>query len=239
MVKKPVLRVVVSPLGYTTGVLKPPIAKWHPQIVYAFTSMVEKINEVDEHLKYSWREICGPNGPPSLRAIEIKDPYKSETIQEMMSAFDEVYHNIMKEYSAYDVKWHIGIAGGTNLMPVALAMSASTYSLPVFYTLPADKYPALVDTPKELVVSIPVFEQLGPAVQMFKKKTAKKDLFKVIDTYDDFISVKDIAFKWGRSSKAVYSHIPDMIDTGVIENNGSGYKTTTLGKLAISRSEQN
>lgn len=238
-VEKPPIHIVVSPLGTGIGVLKPPIARWHPQIIYAFTSMPEKVNEVNKHLEHSWKEFCGPNGPPTLKTVEIKKPYRVETIQEMMSAFDEVYHEVKNEYSAYQINWHIGIAGGTNLMPVAMALSASTYSLPVFYTLPAERYPELVNTPRELVLEIPVFEQLGPAVQMFKKMPAKREVFKVIDGFEQFISVKDIAYEWKKGTQAVYQHLRDMLDNGVIEKNVNGYRTTTLGKLALSRSEQN
>lgn len=238
-VEKPPVHIVVSPLGTGIGVLKPPIARWHPQIIYAFTSMPEKVDEVNKHLEHSWKEFCGPNGPPTLETVEIKEPWRSETIQEMMSAFDEVYRKVTKEYSAYNINWHIGIAGGTNLMPVAMALSASTYSLPVFYTLPAERYAELVNTPRKLVLEIPVFEQLGPAVQMFKKMSAKREVFKVIDGFEQFISVKDIAYEWKNGPQAVYQHLPEMLKNGVIEKNGSGYKTTTLGKLALSRSEQN
>ena len=237
--KKPAVHIVVSPLGTGIGVLKPPIARWHPQIIYAFTSMPEKVEEVNKHLEYSWKEYCGPNGPPSLQTVEIKEPWRAETIQEMMSTFDEVYHKVKKEYSGYQINWHVGIAGGTNMMPVAMALSASTYSLPVFYTLPAKDYPHLVNTPGELVIEIPVFEHLGPAVQMFKKKAAKREVFKVIDGFEQFISVNEIAYKWKKGAKAVYQHLPEMLEKGVIEKNGSGYKKTTLGKLALSRSEQN
>ena len=162
---KPTLRILINPLGSSIEVLLPPIAKWHPAVIFCFTSMEGVVDSVKEHLNHSWRSNCGPDGPPEVREIWIDEPWKENTIPDMMEAFDNVVRDATKEFSNYSIEWHVGITGGTNMMPVAMALSASNHSFPVFYATEARHNPKLAATPSRLVLELPLFTQWGPGVQ--------------------------------------------------------------------------
>ena len=231
------VRILVTPLGNSIGILKPPIAKWQPDVIFAFTSMSDSISMVEDHLRNSWSRFCGANGLPDIRGVFIDEPWQATTIQDMMEAFDRVVSQVEDEFCGNDVEWHVGIAGGTNLMPVALSFSASTYSYPVYYVLPEDRYPKLVNTPEKLVLEIPVFELLGPGVQYFTKSPTASKVFSIMNSKGGPITVDALAQARNVSDKATYPYTSKMMELGLIAKVGNdGYETTTVGRLAYDRS---
>ena len=84
--RKPVVRLVAAPLGSGIEVLKPAIAKWRPSVIYAFTSLEENVKIVRGHLGESWRKLYAPDEPPEIRVVPCPEPWRAETIQEMMEA---------------------------------------------------------------------------------------------------------------------------------------------------------
>lgn len=234
---KPKLRILINPLGSSIEVLLPPIAKWQPHIVYCFTSMEGVVDTVKEHLKHSWNEHCGPDGPPEIHTIWIDEPWKECTIQDMMEEFDTIVENVRKNYSDFELEWHVGITGGTNMMPVAMALSASTYSFPVYYATESKHNPKLSATPAKLVLELPLFSQLGPGVSFFTKSRAAADIFELMLSKNSPMTIDEIASELDKSEKSIYPHTKLMREKGLIHSPFSGqYETTTVGRLAYDRS---
>ncbi len=237
--RKPVIRLLATPLGSGIEVLKPAIAKWRPSVIYAFTSLEENVEIVRGHLQESWRKLYAPDEPPEIRVVPCPEPWRAETIQEMMEAFDEMLVEAEREFSNFSIEWHVGITGGTNLMPVALAFAASTHTLPVFYVLPDRYYPGWVNEPERLVVELPVFEQLGPATKLFTVSRRAVELFEAINASSEPMNVDTMARKMKHMSvKTVRPHLTNLKKVGaVIKTGNSSYKSTPVGRLAFDRAQ--
>jgi hypothetical protein len=233
----PPVHILVSSLGGAVDHILPALDKWNPEIIYLFSDWDEAIELVKENIRYSWAQNCGPSGAPEIRVVAINDPYRQDTIQKMMSEFDAIVESTKNEFNASGrtLKWHVSITGGTNLMPVAMALSASTHLFPVYYCVPGDKYPELRATPQKLVVDIPMFEQLGPAVSMFSKSRAKADLFAYIMRNDQAL-VDQIAKEMDKSPQAIYPQLNSLTSLGLVtKTDGHGYSSSSVGRLAYHR----
>jgi hypothetical protein len=236
-VGKPKLRILVNPLGSSIEVLLPPIAKWQPGIIYCFTSMDGVVDLVKEHLIHSWRDHCGPNGPPEIRSIWIDEPWKENTIPDMMEEFDKIVHMATAEFSNYDIEWHVGITGGTNMMPVAMALSASNHSFPVYYATESRHNQKLAATPNKLVIELPLFTQWGPGVQFFTKSAAASNIFGILLSENKPMTVHEMVLVCGKSEKSIYPHTKALREKNLIKKVGSGsYEPTTVGRLAYNQS---
>lgn len=237
---KPNLRILVNPLGSSIEVLLPPIAKWHPAVIYCFTSMEGVVDSVKEHLNHSWRDHCGPDGPPDVRSVWIDEPWKENTIPDMMEAFDNVVREANREFSDYSIEWHVGITGGTNMMPVAMALSASNHSFPVFYATESRHNPKLAATPSKLVLELPLFTQWGPGVQFFSKSSAASEIFAILLSEDKPMTVHELALCAKKSEKSIYPHTKLLREKNLIAKVGGGsYQPTTIGRLAYNQSRGN
>ena len=50
--KLPPVHILVTPLGSTVDIIQAPLDKWKPEVIYAFTSMEESIQRVEENLRF-------------------------------------------------------------------------------------------------------------------------------------------------------------------------------------------
>jgi hypothetical protein len=140
------------------------------------------------------------------------------------------------EFPNREIKWHVSVTGGTNLMAIGMALSATTHLMEVYYTLPGDKHPELRAHPSKLVVDIPLFEHLGPAVHLLRKSPTKVKLYETIKKSPNPITVGRMVRDMGTTDKAVYAQLKPLIDCGlVVKGDGSTYSTTTTGDLAYQR----
>ena len=232
----PPVHILVTPLGSTVDIIQAPLDKWKPEVIYAFTSMEESIKRVEENLRFAWNINCGPNGPPDVRKVTIEEPWLGHTIQDVMEAFNKVVEDVNKEFPNREIKWHVSVTGGTNLMAIGMAFSATTHLMEVYYTLPGDKHPELRAMPSTLVVDIPLIVEIGPAVNLLRKSTA------IVEIYEEFkkspvpLSASNLAEERDTSESAVYVHLGVMVRRGlIVKVEKSHYSTTTLGDLAYWR----
>ena len=172
--------VLLQPLGVSIDVIEAPLAKYQPEIIVLFTNMSEQVDLVVGHLKNNWRKYI--KHTPLIITKHIGEPWRAETIAEYMHEFNEVIDQIssMDVTKGKEIRWHVGTAGGTNLMGIAAAMSAFTHRFSAFYTLPKSKYPDVADTPGELVVELPLFSNLGPAYKALTRKPRTLKIMKFI-----------------------------------------------------------
>ena len=232
----PPVHILVTPLGSTVDIIQAPLDKWNPEIIYAFTSMEESIQRVEENLRFAWNINCGPNGPPEVRKVTIEEPWLENTIQDVMEAFNKVVEDANKEFPNREIKWHVSVTGGTNLMAIGMAFSATTHLMEVYYTLPGDKHPELRAMPSKLVVDIPLIVEIGPAVNLLRKSPT------IVEIYEEFkkspvpLSASNLAEERETSESAVYVHLGVMVRRGlIVKVEKSYYSTTTLGDLAYWR----
>lgn len=234
--KAPPIHILLTPLGSTVDIILAPLDRWKPEIIFAFTSMGESIHRVEENLRYAWNINCGPNGPPEIRKVSIEQPWLANTVEDVMTAFDKVIEDTRLELPHRDIKWHVSVTGGTNLMAIGMALAATTHHMEVYYTLPGDKHPELRATPSKLVVDIPLFEHLGPAVSLLRKSPKKVKLYESIKNSPTPITVDRMVMDMGTTDKAVYAQLKPLIDNGlVVKNDRSTYSSTTTGDLAYQR----
>jgi len=233
----PPVHILVSSLGGAVDHILPALDKWNPEIIYLFSGWNDAIELVKKNIRFSWALNCGPSGAPEIRVVTINDPYRQETIQQMMDEFDAMVEGTKNEFnsSGRTLKWHVSLAGGTNLMAVAMAFAASTHLFPVYYCVPGDKHPELRAKPRELVVDIPMFEQLGPAVSMFSKSRAKAELFAYIMRNGQSL-VDQMAKEMNKSPQAIYSQLTSLTSLGLVtKTDGHGYSPSSIGRLAYHR----
>ena len=236
--KLPPVHILVTPLGSAVDIIQAPLDKWNPELIFAFTSMLEAIEKVEENLRYAWNSNCGPNGPPEIKTVPIEKPWQSDTIEDVMTAFDEMVESTTSYYGKLGrkIEWHVSITGGTNLMAIGMALSASTHLFPVYYTLPGDKHPKLRSKPSQLVIDIPLFDQLGPAVRLLRKKPAKVKLFELIHAAEEPLTVERMAKELDKTFQAIYPQLKELSDCGMIKSSeGAAYESTTTGSLAYNR----
>lgn len=230
------MHILLTPLGMTVDIIEAPLDKWKPEIIFAFTSMEESIHRVEENLRYAWNINCGPNGPPDVRKVAIEQPWLANTIQDVMTAFDQVIEDTVLEFPSRDIKWHVSVTGGTNLMAIGMALSATTHLMEVYYTLPGDKHPELRAHPSKLVIDIPLFERLGPAVGLLRKSSTKVKLYESIKRSPTPITVNRMVTHMGTTDKAVYAQLKPLLDKGLVaKTDGSTYSVTKIGDLAYQR----
>jgi len=169
--------VLLQPLGFTVDVIEAPLAKYQPEIIVLITNIPDSVKLVEGHIQNLWRKHV--KNPPKIIVKHIDAPWREETVEEYMEAFNEAVEEVsrMEDAKGKDINWHVGTAGGTNLMGIASAMSAFTNRFSAFYTNPGSKYPLLADTPGELIVELPMFSNLGPA---FKSLTRKPRTLKIM-----------------------------------------------------------
>ena len=157
-----------------------------------------------------------------------------------MEAFDNVVREANREFSDYSIEWHVGITGGTNMMPVAMALSASNHSFPVFYATESRHNPKLAATPSKLVLELPLFTQWGPGVQFFSKSSAASDVFAILLSEEKPMTVHELALQLKKSEKSIYPHTQLLREKNLIAKVGTGsYQPTTIGRLAYNQSRGN
>jgi hypothetical protein len=164
--------VVLQSVGFTPGVLEPPLAKYKPQIVVLFTSEQSLADITIEHVGGPWKKHV--NRMPEVITKIVKDPWTKDTVERYMIAFDEAVKEIQNHELVKNkqINWHVGTAGGTNLMAIASALSAFTHRFPVYGSLDS-KFQPLEDT-QNLAIEIELFSNLGPGHKALQKERSMK-----------------------------------------------------------------
>ena len=224
--------IVLQPVGETPGVLKPPLAKYKPQIVVLFTSDQKYADITLEHIEFGWRKYIGRI--PEIIVKVIENPWTSDTVDRYMVAFDEAVkeiesHDLVKNTPKEKVNWHVGTAGGTNLMAIASALSAFTHRFPVYYTENPDYNPK--KSVEELAIEIDLFTNLGPGFKALHRTRSMK-IMKIIAQHGP-ISPQGIRDRISTSKQNESAGRKPLADACLIINDGNGWVATNLGKSLL------
>ena len=233
--------VVIQPLGREVGVLKAPLAKYKPEIVVLITNMEKSIELVEGHLKNQWRNYV-KNGPRVISKL-IGEPWTERTVEEYMEAFNQAVMEVENSVEAKGkaINWHVGTAGGTNLMAIASAMSAFSHRFSAFYSNAGKDYPELAETPEELVVEIEMLASVGPAFALLTKKKRPITILRHIsDSSDspDPVTQKSIAKALDFTVQNISKGMIPLKKHGLIKQTAAReWGLTTFGKLMLSQLE--
>ena len=227
--------VLLQPLGVAVEVIEAPLAKYKPEIIVLFTNIMGSVELVKGHIDNLWRKHVKA---PQIIVKHIDDPWRKETVQEYMEAFNEAVNEVESSVEAKgkEIRWHVGTAGGTNLMGIASAMSAFTHRFSAFYTNPKSKYPNLADTPGELVVELPLFSNLGPA---FKALTSKPRTLKIMRYIVEKgpVRVNSITKMLKGTPQNTSSGMKPLKVNLMITESKNGWVSTTLGRTVLAQIE--
>ena len=228
--------VLLQPLGVTIEVLEAPLARYQPEIIVLFTNISDSVKLIEGHLKNLWRKHV--KHTPEIIVKHIDAPWRSETVQEYMEAFNEAVSEVEASDNAKgkEIHWHVGTAGGTNLMAVASAMSAFTHRFSAFYTNPKSKYPELADTPGELVIELPLFSNLGPAFKSLSKKPRTLKIMRYI-AEEGPVTVDSITMMLNGSPQNTSSGMKPLKVNLMITESGVGWIPTTFGRTVLAQIE--
>ena len=227
------LVVIIQPLGREVDVLDAPLNAYMPDITVVITNLAESVDNAKEHLENKWRRIR-----TTLIPKLIGEPWRAETIEEYMGAFNESVEEIRREHPGRDIEWHVGTAGGTNLMGIASGMCAFTYSFPAYYSNKPGHYPQLAESPEELIVEIKILKNTGPAHKCMQSDSCKRTLLaiyeKKLQTGLGFLTQKDIAAELGNSAASMTSPMKRLVNTKLVEKKDGRFEVTILGKMMLS-----
>ena len=219
--------VVIQPVGRTPGVLEPPLAKYKPQVIVIITSKDEFADDVIENIEKAW--IKHTRRMPEVIVKILTEPWTADTVDRYMAVFDEAVEEIKKEYKGKDINWHVGTAGGTNLMGIGSALSAFTHRFPVYYSTEGEKNPGV--SIEDLCLEIPFFELLGPGFKALQKLRCRK-IMKFIDT-DGPVQPSEIAYHLNSTKQNESSGRKPLVDAGLILKTDLGWMPTNVGKSLL------
>lgn len=221
--------VVLQPVGRTPGVLEPPLAKYKPQIVVLFTSEQSYADITIEHIEHSWRKHI--RSLPEVIVKIVETPWTRDTVDRYMVEFD----NAVKEIENMDIaknkhiNWHVGTAGGTNLMAIASALSAFTHRFSVYGSLDSAHYPS--SNTEDLAIEIELFNNLGPGFKALQKKRGMK--FMKFITRTGPVQTDEI-IKFDKSSKQnVSAGLIPLRNANLIADTDFGWVATNVGKSLL------
>ncbi len=228
--------VLLQPLGVTIDVIEAPLARYQPEIIVLFTNLLDSVELIDGHMKNLWRKHV--KHLPRIIVKHIDAPWRAETIQEYMESFNEAVEEVESSDEAVgkEIHWHVGTAGGTNLMGIASAMSAFTYRFSAFYTNPKSKYPDLADTPGELVVELPLFANLGPAFKSLSKKPRTLKIMRFIAAKGP-VTTDTITMMLRGSPQNTSSGMKPLKANLMITESSLGWVSTTFGRTVLAQIE--
>ena len=222
------VRVVMQPVGRTPGVLEAPLDKYKPRVVVLFTSQQSYADVTIDHIQHSWIEHIGDM--PKIIVKIVEKPWTKDAVDRYMNAFDEAVLEIESEYKHAQIHWHVGTAGGTNLMAIASALSAFTHRFSVYSTLDSAHYPKIKKVSK-LAIEIDLFNNLGPGFKALQKKREMR-FMKFIARNGPVQNDAIIKFD-GTTKQNVSAGLGPLKKANLILKTGLGWVATNVGKSLL------
>lgn len=225
-----VVDVVLQPIGRTPGVLEPPLAKYKPQIVVLLTSHQEYADITVQHIEHTWRRHIGRLPHVIVKIVET--PWTADAVDRYMTAFDEAVDEVqgLEMTQNATIQWHVGTAGGTNLMAIGSALSAFTHRFPVFGSLDQAHNPTL--RTEELAIDIDLFMNLGPGFKALQKPRTMR-IMRYILSHGPVGSSDIIKFIEGTKQNESAGRKP-LVDACLIVKDKAGFwVATNLGRALM------
>ncbi|MGB0476339.1 MAG: hypothetical protein ACPGJT_05925 [Candidatus Poseidoniaceae archaeon] len=225
-----IVDVVLQPIGRTPGVLEPPLAKYKPQIVVLLTSQQEYADITAQHIEHTWRRHIGRLPHVIVKIVET--PWTSDAVDRYMMAFDEAVEEVrgLEITQNATIQWHVGTAGGTNLMAIGSALSAFTHRFPVYGSLDQAHNPTLQT--EELAIDIDLFMNLGPGFKALQKPRSMR-IMRYILSYGPVGSSDIIKFIEGTKQNESAGRKP-LVDACLIVKDAAGmWVATNLGRALM------
>jgi DNA-binding transcriptional ArsR family regulator len=222
-----IVDVVLQPIGRTPGVLEPPLAKYKPQIVVLLTSHQEYADVTAQHIEHTWRRHIGRLPHVIVKIVET--PWTSDAVDRYMTAFDEAVEEVrgLEITQNATIQWHVGTAGGTNLMAIGSALSAFTHRFPVYGSLDQAHNPTLQT--EELAIDIDLFMNLGPGFKALTKPRSMRIMRYVCEQGP--VGTHDIIKHIEGSKQNESAGRKPLVDANLIQKNQEGkWVATNVGR---------
>ena len=225
-----IVDIVMQPMGRTPGVLEPPLAKYKPQIVVLLTSHQEYADVTIQHIEHTWRKHIARLPYVIVKIVET--PWTSDAVDRYMTAFDEAVKEVEQHPYTQNatLQWHVGTAGGTNLMAIGSALSAFTHRFPVYGSLDQAHNPML--STAELAIEINLFSNLGPGYKALTKPRSMR-IMRYICSNGPVGTPSIIKFIEGSKQNESAGRKP-LVDAGLIVKDESGlWMATNVGRALM------
>ena len=225
-----IVDVVLQPVGRTPGVLEPPLAKYKPQIVVLITSHEEYADNTMQHIEHTWRRHIGRLPHVIVKIVET--PWTSDAVDRYMTAFDEAVDEVqdLEMTQNATINWHVGTAGGTNLMAIGSALSAFTHRFPVYGSLDQAHNPTLQTD--ELAIDIDLFMNLGPGFKALQKPRTMR-IMRYILSNGPVASTDIIKFIEGTKQNESAGRKPLVDACLIVKNENRKWVATNLGRALM------
>ena len=160
-----------------------------------------------------------------------------------MRKFDEEVEKIRSGVTPYDkiiakgkdeINFYVGLAGGTNLMAIASALSAYSYDMMAYYSTEPKHNPEATD-PSNLLVELPIIGSLGPAISHLRRRPKHKQCLSLFKESSS-LGKTDIQMEMNVTKASQYT--TDLLRIGLIERiDIAEWKITPMGRMALNRVE--
>ncbi len=225
--------VVMQPVGRTPGVLEPPLAKYKPQVVVLFTSHASYAEVTQQHIEHTWRHHV--YRLPTVLVKIVEEPWTADAVDRYMTAFDDAVEEVeqLPETQGAVIDWHVGTAGGTNLMAIGSALSAFTHRFPVYGSLDSAHNPGL--RTEELAIEIDLFMNLGPGYKALTKQRSMRIMQFICseNAKNQAVSTERIKNHLETTKQNESAGRKPLVDAGLILNSEKGWVATNLGRALM------
>ncbi len=221
--------VVMQPVGRTPGVLEPPLAKYKPQVVVLFTSQASYAEVTQQHIEHTWRHHV--HRLPTVLVKIVEEPWTADAVDRYMTAFRDAVEEVeqLPETQGAVIDWHVGTAGGTNLMAIGSALSAFTHRFPVYGSLDQAHNPRL--RTEELAIEIHLFMHLGPGFKALTKQRSMRIMQYICS--EGPVSTEQIKEHLVTSKQNESAGRKPLVDAGLILNIDEGWVATNVGRALM------
>jgi hypothetical protein len=221
--------VVMQPVGRTPGVLEPPLAKYKPQVVVLFTSHASYAEVTQQHIEHTWRHHV--RRLPTVLVKIVEEPWTADAVDRYMTAFRDAVEEVeqLPETQGAVIDWHVGTAGGTNLMAIGSALSAFTHRFPVYGSLDTAHNPGL--RIEELAIEINLFMHLGPGFKALTKQRSMRIMQYICS--EGPVSTEQIKQHLETSKQNESAGRKPLVDAGLILNIEDGWVATNVGRALM------
>jgi hypothetical protein len=194
-----------------------------------FTSHASYAEVTQQHIEHTWRHHV--RRLPTVLVKIVEEPWTADAVDRYMTAFRDAVEEVeqLPETQGAVIDWHVGTAGGTNLMAIGSALSAFTHRFPVYGSLDTAHNPGL--RIEELAIEINLFMHLGPGFKALTKQRSMRIMQYICS--EGPVSTEQIKQHLETSKQNESAGRKPLVDAGLILNIEDGWVATNVGRALM------
>ena len=168
---------------------------------------------------------------PTVLVKIVEEPWTADAVDRYMTAFDDAVEEVkqLPETKGAVIEWHVGTAGGTNLMAIGSALSAFTHRFPVYGSLDTAHNPGL--RTEELAIEIDLFMNLGPGYKALTKQRSMRIMQFICSKGP--VSTERIKKHLETTKQNESAGRKPLVDAGLILSIDDGWVATNVGRALM------